>query len=129
MKTLLGKIVVFHMNMEQQVRAGGSHTPAINNGLQHAPAIVTRDLNPEITKEVFIEQFEDDSIVFVSGKRPPNVNLKVLCDSRDDIWVKDVSYGSGAGQWEFIEETELKDNKIEKFQEEPLEPRLEITRH
>ena len=111
MKTLIGTIVVFHMNMEQQIRAGGSHTPANNLGLQHAPAIVTRVGNID------------------GDKKDYKVNLKVLCDSRDDIWVKDVSYGSGVGQWEFLEETELKDNVIERFQEAPLEPTLTITRN
>lgn len=77
---LLGKVVIMHLSLPQQGVAGGNHVPNYGN-LRIAPAIIVNDPEPE-------------------NENPHPVNLKVFCDSRDELWVTGAMPGSEPGQWE-----------------------------
>ena len=80
---MVGRIVIYHLTREDQAKAGGRHTIGTGKDmeLKVAPAIVTFDKEP-------------------ANEKPHMLSLKVLCDSRDTIWVE-ANYGPGNGCWEY----------------------------
>lgn len=83
---MLGKTVLYHLTRDDQAKAGGRHTISTNTheNIAIAAAIVSYDHKPEENK-------------------PHTLGLRVICDSRDTLWIPNAAHGNANGEWEFVE--------------------------